>query len=438
MKVSRAISRTTSVIVVVVIIVLAGISLGAYYSSLPTRVSTTTAQTSTVPPVSVIRIGMTQPLSGAYAADGQMDLNGLQLWASNVNATGGIYVRSLGKKLPVQLIYYDDQSSTSRVAALYSQLAASGVNFFMAPYSSPLTLAAAAIAEQSRILIINPSGASDVVWSKGYNYVIGVMAPGSAWMHSVIDMLGSFKPKPSTIALFYGNDAFSISVFAGADAAKAYAIKEGFQIVYDQTYDESASDYTTQLTQIASLHPDVLLGGAHFVDGETIMKNIRSLGVNFNAVALVVAPDDPRFLSDLGPVADYILTPSQWEPNLDFSKFASYYGNITGTQFFSDFKSRFGITPNFEAAEAYTAGLTLEKAIYDCGDLNSTVIRNQLAKEDFYTFFGHFQIGPTGIQTGHPMVTVQWQSGVKQTVWPTTVATASPVYPMPPWSQRKL
>ena len=131
----------------------------------------------------------------------------------------------------------------------------------------------------------------------------------------------------------------------------------------------------------------MLLGGAHFVDGETIMKNVRSLGINFKAISLLVAPDDPRFLSDLGPVANYVMVPGQWESNLDFAKF-SPFGNITSAQFLSEFTSRFGITPNYEAAEAYATGLTLEKAMFDSGSLDNTVVRNQLATEDFYTFFG--------------------------------------------------
>ena len=433
MSSTRTITRNTAAIIIVAIIVLAAVGVGVYYSSMPKMPSTATstaAQSAAGP--TVIKIGMTMPLSGSLAADGQMSLNGLQLWASNVNATGGIYVSSLGRKLPVQLVYYDDQSDTSRVAALYPNLASSGVNFLIAPYSSPLTLAAAPIAEQRHILLLSHGGSSDTIWQKGYSYVVGILSPASAYMVPVADMLATMNPKPATIAFFYGNDPFSISVFK---ALGPYAIKLGFNVVYNQTYNEAGTDYTSQLAQIAALKPDVLLGGAHFVDGETIMKNVKSLGIDFKAIALLVAPDDPRFLTDLGPVSNYVMVPAQWEPNLDFSKFSAY-GNLTGPQFLSQFSSKFGITPNYEAAEAYATGLTLQKAIYDSGSLDSTVVRNRLATEDFYTFYGRFKIDSTGIQTGHSMVVAQWQNTIKQTVWPGPVATAPPLYPIPPWSQR--
>ena len=424
---SRAITRASGAIIIVVIIVLAAIGVGVYYSSRPSMPSTmqTTVQSLTGP--TAIKIGMTMPLSGSLAADGQMSLNGLQLWASNVNATGGIYVRSLGRKLPVQLIYYDDQSSTARVAELYPRLVESNVNFLIAPYSSPLTLAAAPTAEQHQMLLLNNGGASETIHSKGYKYVVQVLARASSYMAPVVDMLATLTPKPSTLALFYGNDPFSISVFNGLSP---YATKLGYKTVYNQTYDEAASDYTSQLAQIAALKPDVLLGGAHFVDGETIMKNVKSLGINFKAIALLVAPDDPRFQSDLGPVANYVMVPGQWEPNLDYSKF-SPFGNITSSQFVSQFTTRFKITPNYEAAEAYATGLTLEKGIYDSGSLDNTIVRNQLASENFYTFYGGFKIDSTGLQIGHSMVVAQWQNGIKQTIWPGPVATAPPIYPIP-------
>jgi branched-chain amino acid transport system substrate-binding protein len=114
---------------------------------------------------------------------------------------------------------------------------------------------------------------------------------------------------------------------------------------------------------------------------------------------------------------------------LDYTHFSPYYGSITGPQFFDQFQSKFNIPPNYEAAEGYNTGLALQKAIEDSGSLNSTVVRNQMGMEGFWTFYGRFQIGPTGIQVGHTMVVMQWQNGVKQTVWPKDVATAGFVYP---------
>jgi len=413
-----------AVIVIVVIAVVAAVASGLYLTMVPQQMTSTASYTGP----STIKIGMTMPLSGSLAADGTMSLDGLQMWASNVNATGGIYVSSLGRKLPVQLVYYDDTSSTSVVATDYQQLVTQGVQFLIAPYSSPLTLAAAPIAEANHLLLLSHGGASDSIWTKGYKYVVGVLSPGTKYMIPVLDMLKNQNSStPIKVAFFFGNDAFSISVRQGASAYMNAT--GGFSLVYNQLYAESATSFTAQISQIAAANPDVILGGAHFVDGETIMKNIQSLGLHFKMVSLLVAPDDPHFLSDLGSLANNVVAPSQWESNLDFTHFSPYYGNITSQQFLSEFQSKFSMAPNYEAAEAYNTGLVLQKAIYDSGSLNSTVVRNQISSEDFYSFYGRFQVGSSGIQAGHTMVVMQWQNGIKQTIWPKPVATAPFVYP---------
>lgn len=413
----RAISTMAVILVVVVLIVV--VAAGVYLSTLKP------SPTQSGP--SVITIGMTMPLSGTFASDGQMSLDGIKLWAQDVNASGGIPVKSLGKSLPVKLIYYDDGSSAQTVATDYQTLVTQGVNFLIAPYSSPLTLAAAPIAEANHILLLSHGGASDSIWAKGYKYVVGVLSPASQYMIPVIDMLSSLNPKPTNIAFFFGQDPFSLSVM---NSVEPYALAKGFKIVFNQTYQETATDFTSQLAQLQASGAQVLIGGAHFVDGETIMKNLQSLGIHLSLVSLLVAPDDPHFYSDLGTLANGVTVPSQWEPNLNFSQFTPYFGNITsGQQFYSRFMAAYGIPPNYEAAEAYATGLVLEKGIIDSGSLNSTVVRQQLSTENFYTFYGHFQIDSTGKQIGHTMVVAQWQNGVKQTVWPSAVATASPLYP---------
>lgn len=432
-KTRKAISQAAAigVVIILVIVVLAG----AYYflSTSPGPSSTTTSShtSTTYTGPTEIKIGLTMPLSGSLASDGVQTLDGVKLWASNVNASGGIYVSSLGRKLPVHLIYYDDTSTASVVATDYQLLVTQGVNFLFSPYSSGLTLAASPLAETGHILMINVGGASDSIYSKGYAYNVQAWSPGSQYDVSVLQMLeNQNSTSPIKVAFFYGNDAFSISVRQGASSF-INSSSGKFDVVYNQLYDESATSYTSQLAQIQAASPDVLIGGAHFADGETIMKNIQSLGLHFKAVALLVAPDDPHFSSDLGALANNVIVPSQWEPNLDYSHVSGYYGNITSSGFLSQFQTKFNLVPNYEAANGYNGGLILQKGIADSGSLNSTTVRNQLSSESFYTFFGKFQIGSTGINTGHTMVVAQWQNGVKQTVWPRVVATSPFVYPMP-------
>src|SRR5262249_8917743 len=51
-----------------------------------------------------LKIGLSMSLTGGLAGGGKSALLGMQVWAEDINAKGGL----LGR--PVQLVYYDDQS----------------------------------------------------------------------------------------------------------------------------------------------------------------------------------------------------------------------------------------------------------------------------------------------------------------------------------------
>src|SRR5438105_3720173 len=74
------------------------------------------AGASSVPGNGPIHIGFSITETGANSAPALFDLQGYQLGADTINAQGGL----LGRK--VQLVYYDDQGSTSTSVQLYQKL----------------------------------------------------------------------------------------------------------------------------------------------------------------------------------------------------------------------------------------------------------------------------------------------------------------------------
>jgi branched-chain amino acid transport system substrate-binding protein len=63
-----------------------------------------------------LKIGFSMPLTGGLAGGGKSALLAIQMWAEDVNAKGGL----LGR--PVQLVFYDDQTNSSQVPAIYTKL----------------------------------------------------------------------------------------------------------------------------------------------------------------------------------------------------------------------------------------------------------------------------------------------------------------------------
>lgn len=63
-----------------------------------------------------VKIGFSMAQSGPLAGSGKSALLAMKIWAEDQNAEGGL----LGR--PVELVYYDDQSTPANVPPIYTKL----------------------------------------------------------------------------------------------------------------------------------------------------------------------------------------------------------------------------------------------------------------------------------------------------------------------------
>src|SRR5438046_6936884 len=91
-----------------------------------------------------MKVGLSLSLTGAVASNGKQILMALELWRDDVNAKGGL----LGR--PVELVYYDDQSSPSTVPALYTKLiTVDNVDLLLGPYATNMVAPAMPVIMQN-------------------------------------------------------------------------------------------------------------------------------------------------------------------------------------------------------------------------------------------------------------------------------------------------
>jgi branched-chain amino acid transport system substrate-binding protein len=386
-----------------------------------------------------IIIGFTMSQTGKFNSESKEQFQGLKLWADQVNANGGIYVKSLGKNLTVKLVYYDDESSKERVQQLYAQLITSDkADFLISPYSSGLTASAAIIAEQYGKIMIATGAASDSIFKLNYTHIFQIYTPASRYLTGAIDMLKAIDPNAKRIAIVYENSKFAKDV---CKAVKDYAEKNGFEVVLFEAYAPGTTDFTSFINKIIASNPDAIIGGGHFADGETFAKQLYEKKVKVKLISLLVAPAVPEF-AEIGDAALYVTGPSQWEPQAKYSpKMAEELGiewyGPTVEEFVEAYKKAYGYEPGYHAAGGYVAGLVLQKAIETAGTLDTEEVKKVLENMDIMTFYGRisFDTGEYyGRQKGHEMVYLQWQKKngelVKEVVWPEYAKSANLVYPL--------
>ena len=94
------------------------------------------AAVTTAPAQDTIKVGVIQPLTGAFAASGNYVANGAKIAADEINAKGGV----LGKKL--ELVIEDNKSNPTEAAAVAEKLIVRDkVPVMMGAWGSGFTLA---------------------------------------------------------------------------------------------------------------------------------------------------------------------------------------------------------------------------------------------------------------------------------------------------------
>ena len=376
-----------------------------------------------------ITIGMTQSLTGSLNVDSVAQYRGIEMWRDEVNAAGGIAAG--GKHYKVKFVSYDDQSQGGRVQQLYTRLIIQDKSqFLFAPYSSGLTATAAVISEQYGKIMIITGGAEEKTYTLGNKYLFQVISPAGKYLSGAVEALHSKSPK-ARVAFVYSDDPFSKAVIA---AARSQAKEAGFDIVLDESYAPSTTDFGPVVNKIISARADALFGGGHYPDTATLARQVYDQKANLKWESLLVAPGDAKFAS-LGPAALGVSTGSQWEPTV---KFTPQFGP-TGKEFGEKFKAKYHIDADYHSASGYAGGLILQHAIEQAGSIDPEKVAAALNKTDATIFFGHVKFATDasdhGMQIAHEMVVAQWleQNGqlTRQVVWPRDAASAPLLYPIP-------
>jgi len=298
--------------------------------------------------VDKIRIGFPISITGKYSLQGNESLNGIKLWQSKVNSDSGIFVDKFNKNLPVELIYFDDESSEKKCAEVTIKLInKENIDLLLGPYSSGLTLAVVPIAKKLNRIVWNYGGATDEITEKGYTYFINAITPSSHYFHGIIRLFAKrLNKKNKKIAIIFAeNSGFSIKVMQGANE---FGLKNNFE-VSKFGYKSGKTDFSDLVETVYKGGPDVILGVGRMQDDINLAKSIiKTKKIKPDSVALVAASID-YFREIFGMDADGFLSTSQWEKDIEIEP---DYGP-TPLEFHNNYLNSYNKEPNYLAEIVY-------------------------------------------------------------------------------------
>ena len=358
-----------------------------------------------------IRIGVSASLSGQYEAPGTAQLEGMRMWADDLNGRGAL----LGRK--VEIVHYDDESDAHKSFQLYERLITEDkVDLLLGPYSSSLTMTASSVAEKHNFPMVAAGGASDAIWSRGFKNVFGVDAPASAYMYLPLQFASNMGAK--RVALIYAFSEFPRQV---AEGARKKAEQLGLEVVFDESYPPETTNFVQLIDRMQAAEPEVVLGGTYLDDSIAFVRQAKRAGLSPNLMAFTVGPALPEFGEALGRDAEDIMGVVAWMPGAripmarDFS--FRYY-------------EKFGRNAGVHAAYGYAAGQVLEAAVRRAGTLDRDKLRAELLSLKFQSLLGHYRVSEAGMQEGKSTYVMQWQDGRRRLVLPQRISRKPVSYPL--------
>jgi branched-chain amino acid transport system substrate-binding protein len=374
-----------------------------------------------------ILLGAAVSETGRYAREGKDTRQGYDLWAEWVNNEyGGIKVGD--ERYKVEIVYYDDEGDADTAANLVERLITEDeVNFLLGPYSSGLTMSTSAIAERYGMIMVEGNGASEDIFTRGFQNIFAVLTPAGNYTQSALKSLSDMGAKSVVIA--YEDTAFPTSVGQGA---VQWAEEYGMEVLAVETYPVEVADVSAIMTKFRDLEPDVFVGGGHFNDALLFINAAKELGFNPGAMIITVGPSNPDFVTEVGSAANYIIGPTQWEATMSWED--EYFG--TAADYAARYEAMWGEPPTYQAAESTATALALHVAIENAGSLEMDAVRQALFDLDIVTFYGPINFDETGKNGGKPMGAIQIQDGVIHVVAPAETAVSDLQYPMPAWDEK--
>ncbi|HZL58283.1 MAG TPA: amino acid ABC transporter substrate-binding protein [Stellaceae bacterium] len=265
------------------------------------------AQAQNKPP---IKIGFSMALTGGLAANGKSALLAMQIWEKDQNAKGGL----LGR--PVQLVYYDDQTSPSTVPGIYTKLLdVDKVDLVVGPYGTNLIAPAMPVIIQHKMAFMGLMGLavnSEFHYPNYFAMIPSGPNPKQAFTKGFFDAAMAQNPKPKTVAIVGADAEFSKNL---TDGARENAKAAGLTIVYDKSYPPTTTDYAPIMRAINATNPDLIVVGSYPPDSVGMIRAMNEIGTNAKMFGGgMVGLQATAIKMQLGPALNGVLTYDFWLP----------------------------------------------------------------------------------------------------------------------------
>ncbi len=313
----------------------------------------------------VIKFGVFEPLTGANAAGGAEELDGIRL-------AQGLYptVTVGGKVYTIELAIADNKSDKVEAANAGQRLVDSDkVTLVLGSWGSSLSMAAGPIFEAAKIPAIALS-ATNVLVTKDNPYYFRVCFLDP--FQGTVMANYAFKNVQAKNAVIIREVTNDYSVGLAKFFADSFKGLTGNPdaILAELNYQTNDQDFSAQLTRVKTLKPDVIFAPGNYTESALIIKQARELGITA-----------PFLGGDTWEINEFIQVGRQAVEGAVMSAFFDNDAPLTPLSgvFVTEYQKKYGKLPSGTAVLGFDGYLLAIDAIKRADSIDPIKIRDAIA-----------------------------------------------------------
>jgi len=295
---------------------------------------------------SVIKLGMTGPLTGDAAIYGLAASRGAQIAVDEINAKGGIQL-----EFQVQ----DDVADGETAVNAYNKLMDWNMDIMVGAVTSGACISVAAETFVDRVFTITPSASSTDVTAGNDNVFQVCFSDPNQGSGSAIYMANNM-PGAKIAVIYRNDDAYSQGI---RDTFVAEAQNQGLNVVYEGTFTkDTQTDFNVQLTEAQAAGADLVFLPIYYQPASVMLSQAAAMGYA------------PTFFGVDG--MDGILTMEGFQTELAegvmlLTPFSADASDDLTKNFVKTYQEKYGEIPNQFAADGYDAVYVVYQALQAAG-----------------------------------------------------------------------
>lgn len=375
---------------------------------------------------SAIRIGYAIAKTGPNAGGaGVSTLPNYQLWVHDVNARGGIYLSSIDKRLPIEVVEYDDRSSSEEaIRAVERLIEQDQVDFILPPWGTGTNLAVAPLLHAAGYPHLAVTSVTDRApelaqrWNNAF-FFLGTSTQGAEALVSVLSQQREAGTLGNRIAMVAASDEFGIEL---SSAARRAFEEADFELVYDRSYPVGSQDMQPIMADVMAFEPDAFVAFSYPPGTIALTEAAQLLGFNPTVFYTAVGTAFPLYVNRFGAAAEGVMGIGGWDANSPLiQEYKVHHTEVIGAE-----------PDRWASPNTYASLQVLEQAIERVGSLDRAAVIEEIRTGVFDTILGPVKL-ENGLLTNLWWVG-QWQDGEFVALAPLDrEGIGTPIVPKPAW-----